>query len=367
MSVPSFLWGELSGQDCAKQLIECYNEALHWRRNLFKVPQGKAGNEFVQEISRLFRSYAEASSLESIALTATILFPILVLQKPHSQSTSKDLVLHMTRRIKLWTAGSFPSLMNECRSIQHCFPSNKSAKHQFSLEESFNSLMLEGRVREAIRLLSEDTSGGLLDLDSPAFPNNPSAGSVWDQLLLKHPPQCPPDPTTVLLPTTPPLDHDPHPVIYEKINASLIKTMALRTFGSGGPSGLDSSAWRHICSSFRQYSEELCSSMAAATRCICSSYVDPQGLQAFLSCRLIALSKNPMVRPIAIGETCRRIVCKSVIVVLHLDVMDVTGSVQLCAGQKGGCEAAVHTMRFLFNPDLLRLSSWLTQPMPSIL
>ena len=28
--------------------------------------------------------------------------------------------------------------------------------------------------------------------------------------------------------------------------------------------------------------------------------------------------------------------------------MDVTGSVQLCAGQKGGCEAAVHTMRFLF-------------------
>ena len=67
--------------------------------------------------------------------------------------------------------------------------------------------------------------------------------------------------------------------------------------------------------------------MAAATRRICSSYVDPQGLQAFLSCRLIALSKNPMVRPIAIGETCRRIVCKSVIAVLHLDVMDVTGSV----------------------------------------
>ena len=180
MSVPSFLWGELSGQDCAKQLIECYNEDIHWRRNLFKVPQGKAGNEFVQEISQLFRSYAEASSLESIALTATILFPILVLQKPHSQSTSKDLVLHMTRRIKLWTAGSFPSLMNECRSIQHRFPSNKSAKHQFSLEKSFNSLMLEGRVCEAIRLLSEDTSGGLLDLDSLAFPNNPSAGSVWD-------------------------------------------------------------------------------------------------------------------------------------------------------------------------------------------
>ena len=28
-------------------------------------------------------------------------------------------------------------------------------------------------------------------------------------LLLKHPPQCPPDPTTVLLPTIPPSDHDP--------------------------------------------------------------------------------------------------------------------------------------------------------------
>ena len=141
MSAPSFLWGDLSGQDCTKQLIGCYNEAIHWRRNLFKVPQGKAGNEFVQEISRIFRSYAEASSLESIALTAAILFPILVLQKPHSQSTSKDLASHMARRIKLWTAGSFSSLMTECRSIQHRLPSNKSAKHQFSLEKSFNSLM----------------------------------------------------------------------------------------------------------------------------------------------------------------------------------------------------------------------------------
>ena len=78
--------------------------------------------------------------------------------------------------------------MDECRTIQQRLPSYRSPKQQFSLERSFNTLMLEGRVRDAIRLLSEDTAGQLLDLDAPAIPDDPSAGSVLDHLLLKHPP-----------------------------------------------------------------------------------------------------------------------------------------------------------------------------------
>ena len=43
-----------------------------------------------------------------------------------------------------------------------------------------------------------------------AFPKNPSAGSVLDQLLLKHPTPKPANPSVVLLPNTPPLDHSPN-------------------------------------------------------------------------------------------------------------------------------------------------------------
>ena len=69
LEAPSFLWGNHTGRECCLALSECYDEAIHWRHNLFKVPSGRAGNLFVRELTRLFTAYAEGSSLESAALT----------------------------------------------------------------------------------------------------------------------------------------------------------------------------------------------------------------------------------------------------------------------------------------------------------
>ena len=44
----------------------------HWRRNLFKIPSGKAGKTFVAEIARTLRAYGEASTLETVALRDTL-------------------------------------------------------------------------------------------------------------------------------------------------------------------------------------------------------------------------------------------------------------------------------------------------------
>ena len=47
-------------------------------------------------------------------------------------------------------------------------------------------------------------------------------------------------------------------------------------------------------------------------------------------------------------ETCevpRRIIAKAVLSLLRLDIQDAAGPLQVCAGQDGGCEAAVHAMR----------------------
>ena len=69
LEAPSFFWGNHTGRECFLALSECYDEAIHWRHNLFKVPSGRAGNLFVRELTRLFTAYAEGSSLESAALT----------------------------------------------------------------------------------------------------------------------------------------------------------------------------------------------------------------------------------------------------------------------------------------------------------
>lgn len=90
MPPPRFSWGEIDSEAFIQQLNNAYTEVTHWRRNIFTIPTGKAGKEFVRELSRLFRGYAEASALESIALKAASVLCILLLQKP-SQSSNPEI------------------------------------------------------------------------------------------------------------------------------------------------------------------------------------------------------------------------------------------------------------------------------------
>ena len=45
--------------------------------------------------------------------------------------------------------------------------------------------------------------------------------------------------------------------------------------------------------------------------------MDPSGLSAFVSCRLITLDKCPGVRPIGVGETVWHIIAKAVLSILN--------------------------------------------------
>ena len=68
------------------------------------------------------------------------------------------------------------------------------------------------------------------------------------------------------------------------------------------------------------------------------------------------MDKSPGVRPIAIGEIPRRILCKAVALATSMDVTDLCGIDQLCSGIKGGIEGAVHAMRELYEEN--RKSAW---------
>ena len=104
-SEPTFCRGELNGKTFSCALNGIYDEIVHWRRNLFKVPSGKAGTAFVRELSRMFRAYTDGSALEGIAMRAAMVMPALLLQKPHPRSKAKDHVLSLERRLNLWSNG----------------------------------------------------------------------------------------------------------------------------------------------------------------------------------------------------------------------------------------------------------------------
>ena len=95
------------------QVDTAFDEAVHWKRNILKVPQGNAGKLFAQEVSRLFSAFATASTMEALALKAATLLPLLVLQKPHRASKTRDHVVCLQRRLALWAAGDIEALVKE--------------------------------------------------------------------------------------------------------------------------------------------------------------------------------------------------------------------------------------------------------------
>ena len=121
MNKPNFMWGTLNGTSFSRAINSAYYEAICWRHNLFQVPWGKVGTSFVTGLASLFRGYGESTVLESVALHAAMVMPILLLQKPHARSKAKDHLKCLERRLAVWKAGDIELLFHEGRTIQSRF------------------------------------------------------------------------------------------------------------------------------------------------------------------------------------------------------------------------------------------------------
>ena len=302
LQTPNFMWGNVDEEAFTIATNNAYGEVVHWRRNVFKVPSVRIGKSFVSELARLFRAYAEGSMVEGIALKAAMTMPVL-LQKPHHRSKAKDHVACLERRLTAWTEGDLAGLLQEGRPIQRQLLETQSkTKSNRQTAQSFAKLMKEGRVRAALCLLGKQGKPGPLPLDKVIDHANTPQVTVRDVLMEKHFPGQPMNPSALLAPETP--TEKPHQVIFDELNGHLIRATALKTEGAAGPSGIDSLGWRHLCTSFREASLDLCEALAQLGRRICTSYVDPLSLDAFTACRLIALDKNPGVRPGRLTPKC---------------------------------------------------------------
>ena len=202
--------------------------------------------------------------------------------------------------------------------------------------------MLQGKVSAALRWVT-NKAGGLLE---------PTSETI-KLLESKHPAPPPEDSFLVSSLLSKVGLEDVDSVIFENIDAEAIQKAAKNTNGSAGPSGLDSDGWqRLLCSkSFKTCGTELCESVALLARKLCTELVDPDPLAAFISCRLIPLDKNPGIRPIGIGEVLRRVIGKSVTTLLKPEILAATAPLQAAAGLQGGVEAAIHSLRTMYEDE----------------
>ena len=106
-------WGILKGSEITSELTNCYEKIIKWKRNLFLVPSGKIGKTFIAELTRIFDLFNYKTRLEKVSVLAVHVCIPLLLQKPSKKSKSRDHVVHLERRLKLWKDGKFQELLKE--------------------------------------------------------------------------------------------------------------------------------------------------------------------------------------------------------------------------------------------------------------
>ena len=83
------LTNSIKGEVQVKNINTAYDEIIHWKKNIFKVPSGKAGKNFILELAKWLEHYNTKSNYQNIALKVFMILPAL-LQNPSNTSKAKD-------------------------------------------------------------------------------------------------------------------------------------------------------------------------------------------------------------------------------------------------------------------------------------
>ena len=78
-SQENFYWNGVASTECLNELNTAYEKIVHWRRNLFMLPNGAAGRNYIKQLSHLIKLWINDTPLRKIALKAIHWIPVLLL------------------------------------------------------------------------------------------------------------------------------------------------------------------------------------------------------------------------------------------------------------------------------------------------
>ena len=112
-------WGALAGEtEISSEVRSAYEKIITWRKNFFTLPRGKAGSDFLKELTRLIHLFTDCTSWERLSLGLVHVFVPIMLQKPSKKSKAKDHAKYLAARLEKWTKGDLQGLLEECKEIQ---------------------------------------------------------------------------------------------------------------------------------------------------------------------------------------------------------------------------------------------------------
>ena len=123
-------------------------------------------------------------------------------------------------------------MLRESQTIQGRLRSSVPSRNIEATSKKFASLMKNGKITSAVKLLTNSMEGGVLPLSEETMTllkaKHPEPGELQEDAIVQRDP----------LPS--------HPVVFDEINGDSVRAAALKTRGGAGPSGLDADRWRHI-------------------------------------------------------------------------------------------------------------------------
>ena len=260
-------WGSLEGELNIRTAVKAaYRQVITWKKNIFHLPRGKSGTEFLKELTRLLYLFVDKTKWECISLPLVHIFVPIMLQKPSKKSKAKDHAKYLASRLEKWSNGELDELLNECQEIQRRMAKSK-AKREETKQRKFCKLMLLGKVGPACKLINNnDSVTGVHKLTA-----------VIKQALADKHPKAEEMHSEVLLPVTRPT---PNPVIFEQLTAEVIQTSSKNLNGSGGPTLVDTDSWKYfLCSkSYGRHPYHLAEAICGLAKRLCIENIHPDSL-----------------------------------------------------------------------------------------
>ena len=334
---PRFSYHDIPVEKFANLTNDLYNEIVTWKKDLFKLPTGNTAKAFIKELSLWLERFNHKTDHHSIALKIYIILPALMLQKPSKTSKSQEHYKKLEDRQGASKDGRIDELIQECRTIQRGFSSNER-RNKEDKAKTFAKFVFQGKTNAAMKLLT-DVEAGVHKVDE----------TILNELQQKHPQPAPLTSDTLLNgPVNCVL-----PSYFDEIDETMVFKSTSITKVVGGSSRLDAEQYRrHLTSNkYKKENKELRVQLATFARLLATEYLHHNTLEASVVCRPIPLNKNPGVRPIGIGEVTRRVAGKCNSWVLCKDIQQAAGLLQAATGLQGGAEAAIHSMKLIFEQE----------------
>jgi hypothetical protein len=269
---------------------------------------------------------AAACSNTMTAWQELLMLPKAVLVAPSRAGArhQRQAALATLRRCQRWLAGERMELWEDLRVRTDRAPRLDSAKQTAAQQSRCCALAAEGELSRACAAL----------VDPPPLP---ASSATLEQLVAQHP-QAPAPDLGQLGPArpaaVPELSHD-------------ALTKAIRSFARAsapGPSGLRADHLKDTLST--AHGDEVVAHLVVLCQLLANGEAPAAVAPHLAGARLHALpKKSGGVRPIAVGETLRRLVSKVLCQSVRADCAQYFWPLQVGVGISMGGEAAIHTIR----------------------